>query len=49
MGDKTKSVSISIPDNIYNQIKDLAITDHRSVSSMISKILADYLAKYQGA
>lgn len=45
MDDKTKSYSLSIPESIYNKIKDLADKDRRSVSAMVTKILEDHLHK----
>lgn len=39
---KKIKASISISPEIYEKVREIAEADHRSVSSMIEKILADH-------
>lgn len=43
MSDKTRPISITLPKNLYVAIKAAAAADQRSISSMIAKILTDYI------
>ena len=46
--DKTTKISVYIDKALHDRIKALAAADHRSVNSLINKLLEDY-AKAQGA
>ena len=42
---KTKQLQVSVPEWVYNKIKELATKENRSVSNLIATILIEWIRK----
>lgn len=45
---KTKSISITVPEDVLEEIKKLAKKDRRSVSSLVAILMEEHIAKEKG-
>lgn len=45
---KTKSISITVPEDVLEEIKRLAKKDRRSVSSLVAILMEEHIAKEKG-